>query len=173
MTDEKPPLTLEQTLEAIKEEHEDLEDVKAVLAMSSVELDRKLEEQGFDLATVDARAEAREAEIRREQDRPARWGWLTRFKALITAFWMVLAAAATHAVDVWRMAEPTVTSTVTAFTHASAPELRAEAFEACGKMQWQSCLEKLDAAARTDPEGDTSPEVQRARAFAKKQLESQ
>jgi hypothetical protein len=52
-------------------------------------------------------------------------------------------------------------------------ELRREAFEACGKMQWQSCVDKLDEAARADPDGDKNPEVQSARAFAKKQLASQ
>jgi hypothetical protein len=38
-------------------------------------------------------------------------------------------------------------------------------------MHWQSCLQKLDEAAQTDPEGDKNPDVQKARAFAKQQLE--
>ncbi len=169
MTDDK--LTLEETLDAIKKEHEDfedMEDVKAVLAMSPKELDQKLEEQGFDVKALETRARAREAEIRREQDRVPFWRWLTRIRGLITALAMLLAAAATHAVDVWRAAAPVVNS----FAHAAPPELRQEAFTECGKMRWQSCLQKLDEAARTDPEGDKSPDVQKARAFAKRQLES-
>jgi hypothetical protein len=167
MTPEKKPLTLEETIEAIKEEHEDFEDVKAVLAMSSAELDQKLEEQGFDLATLDARAEAREAEIRREQDAPARKPWSKRIIALFAAFCTFVAAAATHAIDVLWLAPAVPTIAFTA-----PPELRREAFEACGKMQWKSCVDKLDEAARADPEGDKEPEVQRTRAFAKKQLVS-
>jgi hypothetical protein len=163
---EKKPLTLEETLEAIKEEHEDFEDVKAVLAMSSVELDRKLEEQGFDLATLDARAEAREAEIRREQEQPTHKPWSKKIIALLAAFCTFVSVAVTHAIDVLWLAGPAVPTI--AFT--APPELRREAFEACGKMQWQSCVDKLDEAARTDPEGDKSPDVQRTRAFAKKQL---
>jgi hypothetical protein len=166
MTPEKKPLTLEETLEAIKEQHEDYEDVKAVLAMSSEELDKKLVEQGFDLATLDARAEAREAEIRREQDSPARKPWSKKLIALFTAFCTLVGVAATHAIDVLWLAGPALPTV--AFT--APPELRHEAFEACGKMQWASCIAKLDEAARTDPEGDKDPEVQRARAFAKKQL---
>ncbi len=169
MTDDK--LTLEETLEAIKKEHEDFEDmkdVKAVLAMSSKELDQKLEEQGFDVKELEARARAREAEIRREQDHVPFGRWLTKIRGLITALLVLLAAAATHAVDVWRAAAPVVTS----FAHASPPELRQEAFTECGKMHWQSCLQKLDEAAQADPEGDKNPDVQKARAFAKQQLKS-
>jgi hypothetical protein len=161
-------LTLEETLEAIKEQHEDYEDVKAVLAMSSEELDKKLEAQGFDVAKLDARMEAREAEIRRELDKPARKPWSKRLIALVAAFFTLLSAAVTHAVDVFWLA-PAVSSV--AFT--APPKLRDEAFEACGKMQWATCIVKLDEAARTDPEGDKQPEVQRARAFAKKQLDEQ
>lgn len=167
MTDDK--LTLEETLDAIKKENEDFDrsDVKAILAMSSEELDQKLEEQGFDVEALEARAKAREAEIRREQDRVPVWRWLMKIRGLITALSVLLAAAATHAVDVWRAAAPVVTS----LAHAAPPELRQEAFTECGKMHWQSCLQKLDEAAQTDPEGDKNPDVQKARAFAKQQLE--
>jgi anti-sigma-K factor RskA len=164
MTDEK--LTLEETLDAIKQQHEDLEDVKAVLAMSSQELDQKLEEQGFDVKAVEARGAAREAEIRREQDHVPFWRWLVKIRGLVTAFWVLLAAAATHAADVWRAAEPMVSS----LAHAAPPELRQEAFAECGKMHWQSCLQKLDEAATADPQGDKNPDVQKARAFARQQL---
>jgi hypothetical protein len=37
-------------------------------------------------------------------------------------------------------------------------------------VSMQSCVDKLDEAARADPEGDKNPDVQRTRAFAKKQL---
>jgi hypothetical protein len=97
------------------------------------------------------------------------WGRLTtRIRGLITALLVLLAAAATHAVDVWRAAAPVVSS----FAHAAPPELRQEALIECGKMHWQSCLQKLDEAAQEDPEGDKNPDVQKTRAFAKQQLES-
>jgi hypothetical protein len=168
MNDEK--LTLEETLEAVQTEHQDFEDVKAILAMSSQELDKALEEKGFDVAGLEARMAAREAEIRREQDRARRWGWLVRFRALITAFLMILAAAGTHLVDVWRMAAPAV-SNLPLPAFAAPPDVRAEAFTECGKMQWQSCLQKLDEAAKVDPDGDKDPEVQKLRAFARRQLQ--
>jgi len=168
MTADKKPLTLEESLAALEEEHQDFEDVKAVLAMSSTELDKKLEEQGFDLATVDARARAREAEIRREQDKPAPKPWSKTLIALVAAASTAVGIGVTHAIDVVVLAAP-----LTADALRAPPQLRQDAFEACGKMRWQTCIDKLDEAARTDPDGDKTPDVQRARAFAKKQLASQ
>jgi DNA-directed RNA polymerase specialized sigma24 family protein len=49
-------------------------------------------------------------------------------------------------------------------------ELRRVALEQCVSKQWQACLDGLDQAAKLDPAGDTSVEVQGARAAAKKAL---
>ncbi len=49
-----------------------------------------------------------------------------------------------------------------------AEQLRKEAFVECLASEWKPCLEKLDAARRLDPAGDTRPEVRQARDNAKR-----
>jgi DNA-directed RNA polymerase specialized sigma24 family protein len=45
-------------------------------------------------------------------------------------------------------------------------ELRRLALEQCASKQWQACLDRLDEAAKLDPAGDSSAEVQGARKAA-------
>jgi DNA-directed RNA polymerase specialized sigma24 family protein len=49
-------------------------------------------------------------------------------------------------------------------------ELRKEGLEKCAAGLWKPCLEKLDAAKKLDPAGDTQPAVQTARDGANKAL---
>jgi RNA polymerase sigma factor (sigma-70 family) len=53
-----------------------------------------------------------------------------------------------------------------------ATELRRAALDQCEKHLYQECLKGLDQAKELDPEGDSAPEVQGARAQAKKAIES-
>jgi hypothetical protein len=173
--DEKPPhVEVEEVFEAIRQEHEDFEDVRSMLALSEAELDQKLTEQGVDAAALERRAAAREAEIRRETAAAlAKVPWWKRITRRIivlwTAGWILVTAFATHLVDVLQNLEPPLASP----THAAPPsgdDLRKEAFDACDKAEWETCLEKLDEARQFDPESDRRPDVQKARALAKEQL---
>jgi DNA-directed RNA polymerase specialized sigma24 family protein len=82
--------------------------------------------------------------------------------------------------EVVRPIVPVSTAPVSVSVSVSAPipepppnpaiELRRIAFEDCAANHWQACLDGLDDAAKFDAAGDATPEVQIARAAAKKAL---
>jgi RNA polymerase sigma factor (sigma-70 family) len=51
-----------------------------------------------------------------------------------------------------------------------ARELRQHGLDECDQGHFQTCIEMLDSAAQTDPDGDQDPRVQKARDDAKKAL---
>lgn len=51
-----------------------------------------------------------------------------------------------------------------------ADRLRKDALDACGRSEWQKCVDGLDDAKRLDPAGDTRPDVVKAREDAKNAL---
>jgi hypothetical protein len=104
--------------------------------------------------------------------------------------WVALSATAAIAaavIAVFVMAGPTMVATppppptardtgVTAPKPPSAQEqrgaeLRDEAFGACEKAQWRTCLQKLDEAKALDPAGDANPRVRGWRGTAERRVE--
>jgi hypothetical protein len=61
---------------------------------------------------------------------------------------------------------------VSAVATASAPPeaVREDALDACERSDWQTCLDKLDQARASDPNGETQPEVVAARKLAEQKL---
>ena len=65
------------------------------------------------------------------------------------------------------MLEPALSTHVTQLDPLDwAAVLRGEAFRACLELQWDRCLNGLDAARELDPDGDADPAVQAARTDA-------
>jgi hypothetical protein len=52
-----------------------------------------------------------------------------------------------------------------------AAQLRDEAYKACEKGQWQTCLERLDEAKALDPAGDANPRARGWRGTAERRVE--
>jgi hypothetical protein len=75
------------------------------------------------------------------------------------------AAAAAGVVAVLARQDPVIVGQFRPPTrHEAADTLRDEALESCGKGAWVACKDKLDEATRLDPEGESEPRVQKARA---------
>src|SRR5262249_28110018 len=53
---------------------------------------------------------------------------------------------------------------------ARAGEIRRQALDKCVASEWKECVEKLDAAKKLDPAGESSPEIRQARENANKAL---
>jgi hypothetical protein len=176
------PLTLEQTLEALHQASEDSLLLDEVLAMKSEQIDAELAKAGVDVAALDVRLAAREAEIRTLQDQPepAKSSLMASIRAasrkviaLFLAIGVALGAAGSYAVELITAATRVPLPPLTAFTApppSPAAELRTKGFEACGRGHWQECLDDFDKAKTADPSGDAALDVQNARATASRGL---
>jgi hypothetical protein len=172
-----PKPTPEEVLRSIEEPGLD-EEMDRVLAMTPEQRKKELEEAGFDLAALHAEADAVYAKMQRasvetrakELEREGR-AKSVRPEARRRPLVLWLAAGVIYTALGPSSPAPTVPPVPpTATTPPASPvdlvaaeRLRAEAFAACDAMRWAECLAHFDDAKRSDPAGDTSPEVQIAR----------
>jgi hypothetical protein len=157
----RPFLSLEETLAAAVQQGEIDAVIEKTVAMSDLEIAVELEADGVDLNALDLRMQAMRKKLFGEAP-PAG-------KAASSGARRFVQGAAAGAV---------VTGTLVAAlarggAFAPAPrdtsppaELRRAAFEACGRGNWEECLEKLDEAKKLDPKGDDDFDVREARSLA-------
>jgi hypothetical protein len=157
----------EDVLEDIEDSAID-DELDRVLSMSPEERRRELEEAGYDMVELHAKADALYEKIQHASDpaevpvpapvpaptpiaaaRPRRTHWIAGL-ALAAALAALYAMSAVSLVGKGR-------------TSKSAPELRHDAAEACGRAQWRECLTDLDNADRLDPAGTTDPRAKALR----------
>ncbi len=185
-----PKRTPEEILESIEEATID-DEIERVLAMSPEEKQRELEAAGYDMAELDAQADALYARMQggaakqapaadhdgEEAPRSAS-AWVTGAppppvkRAAVGRWTTLLAAALTLAVvgglfyakDVIdrRDARRNEATPDAGGTMTSARQIRAHALDACNRGSWQECLDGLGAARAMDPAGDADPQVQAA-----------
>jgi hypothetical protein len=139
-------------------------------AMTDEQIAQSLEADGYTQATIDAAFAKQQkmlddmlADEKRQRRRDA------------ITYTAGLATAAAVALVVRTATTPPGPTIPTGSTAARPPlseveELRAQAFEACGRGHWDECLRKLDDAKKLDPRGDAVPDVERARETASKAL---
>jgi len=161
-------LTLEETIDAARQQGAIDEVVQKARAMSDEQIERELVADGVDVTALDARLAARAKalfETRRSLPTGARKKIAAGFGAGVAATGAVLAALAQTGVVSVTAGAPTLASTTssppTELEHAN--ELRKAAFEACGRGRWQECIARFDEAKALDPRGDADAEVQGAR----------
>ena len=170
-------LTLQETLETAQLLGEIDELVRKTVAMSDADIDAELRADGIDDAHI-ARLQKRGLDLLRATRPKA----LPKVKLFAAGF---VAGGATVLIieAILRAMSPAppaplppphvrivTPEQLTAQPPPSAKELRKQAFEACGRGQWQACIARFDEAKDLDPEGDQDPEITAARERAKNAL---
>ncbi len=182
MTEKRTPPTPEEILASVESSDVDAE-IERALALSPAERRAEVQAAGYDLAALDAKADAvhdaarravaraqAENEARRHASEPPRRRPGTLW--LLAAAVVVVAGAAWFATRSSPQPPPAPSPPPTAPTRSPAPspelvaranEARARAFAQCARSEWFECTVSLDQARDLDPAGDTAPEVMRAR----------
>ncbi|HEV3191804.1 MAG TPA: hypothetical protein VGY54_14940 [Polyangiaceae bacterium] len=138
------------------------DEAERVASLSEAELDRELQEKGFDPKAVRERGAALAEKLRAASAAPPVPQAPMRRTLPARARWAALAAAAMAAVGT-AVAIPTAVTVVGKSAAQHASELRRDALGACQKARWLECQQGLDAARNLDPASEDLPEVKAAR----------
>jgi hypothetical protein len=125
-----------------------------VLRMSDAEVRQSLIARGHDLRVLEA-----EADILWNMYRPKK---THQGRYIAGAFALVGSAGAAAAALLGPFAQAAAPALMTASPPPGLPDsqtLREEGLAACQEKQWQTCIDKLDEAARIDPASATRPAV--------------
>jgi hypothetical protein len=188
-----PRPTPEDVLKGIEDSELD-DEVERVLAMTPEQRQKDLEAAGFDMAELNAKADAAyeamqrapveakrkelEGQARAKSLRPkARQRpvvlWVAAVATAVVAGGVVYAMIA-RPPEGPQVPPPTPTATTPPMPSVDlvvAADLRRRAFAACSAKQWEACLARFDEAKQGDPGGDAAPEVQLARQKATRAIE--
>jgi hypothetical protein len=128
------------------------EQAERVADLTDEEVDAELKAQGFDLEKVHARAEALVEKMHAPKKQRSKYlifggGFASGGIAIAAAFSVYLASIT---------AVVATAGAPNGHRHFvdQAEEIRAEAFEACGRGEWQKCLDGMDKAKEMDPHTD-------------------
>jgi len=138
------------------------DEAERVASLSEAELDRELQEKGFDPKALRERGTALAEKLRAASAAPPAAQAPVKKTLPTRVRWAALAAATMAAVGA-AVAIPTAVTTVGKGAPQHALELRREALGACQEARWLECQQGLDAARKLDPEGEERPEVRAAR----------
>lgn len=165
-----PPVEEEALVRWVERQAPPTEEAKKTLAWMA------REGEGEKLESIAAEEKVPAARVRQRVSRMRRWmkeRWLAELAAV--------AALAVLGIVLWRvLRKPDEVEAIRPDDSASplpespldrARSLRAEALRRCDEGDHSRCIEGLDEAMKLDPAGDSAPEVQAARAKARRALE--
>jgi hypothetical protein len=138
------------------------DEAERVASLSEAELDRELQEKGFDPKALRERGAALAEKLRAASAAPPAAQAPAKRTLPARARWAALAAATMAALGA-AVAIPTAVTVVGKGRPEHALELRRDALAACQEARWLECRQGLDAARKLDPASEDLPEVKAAR----------